>query len=1090
MSFNWAQTFNLDPTAVNNATEVGITRVDLYFRAKPPATNNKSGIVNPGVEVKVVPCVNGIPMIDEIGAVRPTEPTEHGAKFAFYSSGRSARKEWGEIQASTDGNVATRFLFENPYFVKTNSEYAILIKYDGNEDFILWTAKSGNPLVGSSTTYSAPTNNGVGRLYQYISNVPPSVGAIPGSNNVTSDSRYISSNWTPLTDTDLKFKVYVSRYFSNGVPVTSNNTLFSITNTKSTDRLITTVRAVFDAGTNKYTLTSQSEKLEYIKYDLKNNAFANINYGESVYQVQPYYPGAGSANNTGGANAVCTVSVISNTRSSDIITANANYIHSNGVSFNGAGGFNNIFNLAAGTEYIIIDNGNSVNVRRISQIISNTQIRVDSPVTFTNNAAKFFKSPVGQIHALGSSYFQGKNVSLLTLYNSNATRDNRFVNNAVSTISINNGGTGYSNSDYIVISGFENVANKVVGGYNATANIITNVTGTITQVLVTNAGCGFVNTAWLTGSNVIIANSSGANSTGTNANLNISIGSTVKTEFNSNNFFGNCEIINFETNRIKPEITVNNPLGTSFNIRLRTLFHKINDNTVSSGIVYRINQDPSLTDSQVKIFKNHDVLNVNTTVIPSRSNEFIIPYANGALGNSSILGTGYSNAATLLFDISSNNDFSAPFIDPEIIRTHFAKYVINNDYTNEHTNYGNAYSKHITSKVNFATDRFAEDLLVYLTAYRPSNTDIKVYARIHNSKDPEAFDDKDWTLLELIDGVGVFSSQDNSADYREYTYNFTQYPNTDVTLVGTANVQQGQAFITGSGTLFSNSSVFSTFNSNTSVANTTDFISLSPQPFANNDTVTYYVAAGNTAVSGLTNNTIYYVVQANTSGIKLSSTKNGANINITAGVSESGHSLYRTAVVPDDLIKIYSPIFPNNYVIHVVNNVVNATYLTIKRSFGDLSANLSGTVSVNTTSTTVDGTSTTFTADFTNGDFIAVWSNSSVYEVRGITSITDANTLVVDSAFTFANGTSNYAILTASDFLGTDRTVGGLKIDRLAFKNQAFNNKPNDNVVRYYNSSMVEFDTFDTYQLKIVFLSDNDQIVPKVDDIRSIGVSA
>ena len=443
-----------------------------------------------------------------------------------------------------------------------------------------------------------------------------------------------------------------------------------------------------------------------------------------------------------------------------------------------------------------------------------------------------------------------------------------------------------------------------------------------------------------------------------------------------------------------------------------------------------------------------------------------------------------------MFDISSNNDFSAPFIDPEIIRTHFAKYVINNDYTDEHTNYGNAYSKHITSKVNFATERFAEDLLVYLTAYRPSNTDIKVYARIHNSKDPEAFDDKDWTLLELVDGVGVFSSKDNSADFREYTYNFTQFPNTDVTLVGTANVQQGQAFITGSGTLFSNSSVFATFNSNTGVANTTDFISLSPQPFANGDSVTYYVAAGNTAVTGLSNNTIYYVVQANTSGIKLASTKNGANINITAGVSETGHSLYRTAVVPDDLIKIYSPLFPNNYVIHVVNTVVNSTYLTIKRTFGDLSANLSGTVSVNTTSTTVEGTSTAFTADFATGDFIAVWSNSSVYEVREISSITDADTLIVDSAFTFANTTSNYAILTASDFLGTDRTIGGLKIDRLAFKHQAFNNKPNDNVVRYYNSSMVEFDTFDTYQLKIVLLSDNDQIVPKVDDIRSIGVSA
>ena len=47
-----------------------------------------------------------------------------------------------------------------------------------------------------------------------------------------------------------------------------------------------------------------------------------------------------------------------------------------------------------------------------------------------------------------------------------------------------------------------------------------------------------------------------------------------------------------------------------------------------------------------------------------------------------------------------------------------------------------------------ANNKFAEDLLVFLTAYRPANTDIKVFARIHNSDDPEAFDDKDWTMLE------------------------------------------------------------------------------------------------------------------------------------------------------------------------------------------------------------------------------------------------------------------------------------------------------------------------------------------------------
>ena len=95
--FNWAQTFPLDKSLVENASEVAITKLDLFFRAKPPAENNKSGIYKPGVEIKIVPTVNGRPVINQYGAYRPTEPVEHGAKFAFYSTGQTARMEWDEI---------------------------------------------------------------------------------------------------------------------------------------------------------------------------------------------------------------------------------------------------------------------------------------------------------------------------------------------------------------------------------------------------------------------------------------------------------------------------------------------------------------------------------------------------------------------------------------------------------------------------------------------------------------------------------------------------------------------------------------------------------------------------------------------------------------------------------------------------------------------------------------------------------------------------------------------------------------------------------------------------------------------------------
>jgi hypothetical protein len=91
-----------------------------------------------------------------------------------------------------------------------------------------------------------------------------------------------------------------------------------------------------------------------------------------------------------------------------------------------------------------------------------------------------------------------------------------------------------------------------------------------------------------------------------------------------------------------------------------------------------------------------------------------------------------------------------------------------------------------------------------------------------------------------------------------------------------------------------------TFNANTAVNSTADFITItggpdnyygSTNPFRDNDQVTYLVAASNTALTNLSNNTIYHVVQSNTSGVKLAATSGGAAINLTAGVTETGHSL-------------------------------------------------------------------------------------------------------------------------------------------------------------------------------------------------------
>ena len=82
------------------------------------------------------------------------------------------------------------------------------------------------------------------------------------------------------------------------------------------------------------------------------------------------------------------------------------------------------------------------------------------------------------------------------------------------------------------------------------------------------------------------------------------------------------------------------------------------------------------------------------------------------------------------------------------------------------------------------------------------------------------------------------------------------------------------------------------FNALTAVSNTADTITLAGAgTWAVGDQATYAVASGNTAVGGLVDGTTYFVSFANSTVIALAATEGGANIDLTAGTSETGHTL-------------------------------------------------------------------------------------------------------------------------------------------------------------------------------------------------------
>jgi hypothetical protein len=81
---------------------------------------------------------------------------------------------------------------------------------------------------------------------------------------------------------------------------------------------------------------------------------------------------------------------------------------------------------------------------------------------------------------------------------------------------------------------------------------------------------------------------------------------------------------------------------------------------------------------------------------------------------------------------------------------------------------GPAKARYITRRVTLNDGFDSGDLRVYLTAYKPSGTNIYVYAKILSGSDTDIFEDKQWQLLTQV-GNENFASL-NSRDYREMLF--------------------------------------------------------------------------------------------------------------------------------------------------------------------------------------------------------------------------------------------------------------------------------------------------------------------------------
>ena len=113
----------------------------------------------------------------------------------------------------------------------------------------------------------------------------------------------------------------------------------------------------------------------------------------------------------------------------------------------------------------------------------------------------------------------------------------------------------------------------------------------------------------------------------------------------------------------------------------------------------------------------------------------------------------------------------SPVIDSERTSLFAINNLINNDATGEaNTSGGNALARYITRTVTLADGQDAEDLKVYITAYKPSTADIKVYYKILHAEDGDELSDRTWVEMNQVTKTSVKSDEANIDDFKEYEY--------------------------------------------------------------------------------------------------------------------------------------------------------------------------------------------------------------------------------------------------------------------------------------------------------------------------------
>jgi len=246
----------------------------------------------------------------------------------------------------------------------------------------------------------------------------------------------------------------------------------------------------------------------------------------------------------------------------------------------------------------------------------------------------------------------------------------------------------------------------------------------------------------------------------------------------SNRMFTNNTFIRGQSNGYTARIVAMNRLqGDVF--KFTTDYLQPSNTTISSSTKMALSGS-SRDTSYVPVNINGDTeLNVPRFIL-SRSVE-----SNTSASSSSFAS---SRSAEFKIAIGSTSDLSSPAVDLRRTSLCLIENLINSNNAIGSSEDGiktggNAKAKYISRRVTLADGQDAEDLRVYVTAYKPSGAGVHVYYKALNREDSDTFSDSSWIPMTPVTDAGFtstarYSSSEDTEDFLELAYKIDSYSNT------------------------------------------------------------------------------------------------------------------------------------------------------------------------------------------------------------------------------------------------------------------------------------------------------------------------